>query len=56
MWGICEVQTDACSAKNGGLITAIWSSPGRKQVNVCTECYEHKKETGEWIVREPKNI
>jgi len=56
MWGICEVQTNVCSAKDGGAITAVWTSPGRKQVNVCNECYEKKKESGEWVVIEPKSI
>ncbi len=56
MWGICDVQTHVCSAKDGEAVTAVWTSPGRKQVNVCNECYEKKKESGEWIVTEPKNI
>ncbi len=56
MWGICEVRTDACSAKDGGAVTAVWTFPGRNQANVCNECYEKKKESGEWVVTDPKNI
>lgn len=56
MWGICEVQTDVCSAKDGGAVTAVWIFPGRSQVNVCNDCYEKKKETGEWIVTELRDM
>jgi hypothetical protein len=56
MWGICDVRTDVCSAKDGGPVTAVWTFPGRNQVNVCNDCYEKKKERGEWTVTEPKNM
>ena len=33
--GICSIQTDRCTAKKEGPITAVWGPPGRTQINVC---------------------
>ena len=51
MMGICTIQTKQCSAKDISPITAVWTMPGRTQVNVCRECLEEKIKCGEWEVK-----
>ena len=48
--GVCDIQTDRCTAKAGGAITAVWGPPGRTQINVCRACLEEKMRRGEWVV------
>ena len=48
MMGKCEVQTDRCVAKELAPITAVWSIPGRTQLNVCRPCLEEQIRLGEW--------
>jgi hypothetical protein len=48
--GVCDIQTDRCTAKAGGSITAVWGPPGRTQINVCRVCLEEKMRRGEWEV------
>ena len=50
MHGVCDIQTDRCTAKAGGAITAVWGPPGRTQINVCRACLEEKVRRGEWEV------
>lgn len=50
MRDICSIQTDKCTAKEGGPITAVWGPPGRTQINVCRACLEEKIRIGEWEV------
>lgn len=46
--GECEVQTSVCQAVEPAPITAVWTLPGRRQVNVCRACLDEKIRTGEW--------
>ncbi len=48
--GVCQVQTQWCTAKAEGPITAVWGPPGRTQINVCRACLEEKIRLGEWEV------
>jgi hypothetical protein len=48
MIGVCEIQTPKCRAKEPSAITAVWTLPGRSQVNVCRECMEEMVRAGEW--------
>ncbi|MDD1417122.1 hypothetical protein MEN41_21720 [Dolichospermum sp. ST_con] len=49
---ICEIQTEKCVAKDlPAAITAVWYSPGRKQVNVCRSCLDEMVRRGEWEVK-----
>jgi hypothetical protein len=48
--GGCHIQTSRCIAKEEGPITAVWSPPGRTQINVCRACLEEKIRLGEWEV------
>ena len=48
--GVCDIQTDRCTAKATGAITAVWGSPGRTQINVCRACLEEQMRRGEWKV------
>jgi hypothetical protein len=50
MKGVCNIQTDQCTAKEEGPITAVWGPPGRTQINVCRACLEEKIRRGEWEV------
>jgi hypothetical protein len=34
MHGVCDIQTEHCTAKADGAITAVWGPPGRTQINV----------------------
>ncbi|MEW6129331.1 MAG: hypothetical protein AB1757_19985 [Acidobacteriota bacterium] len=49
--GVCEVQTDKCVARETAPITAVWTFPGRLQVNVCGACIEEQARTGEWKIQ-----
>ena len=51
MHGVCDIQTDRCTAKAGGAITAVWGPPGRTQINGCRACLEEKMRRGEWEVK-----
>jgi hypothetical protein len=47
----CSIQTEKCVAKTPAPITAVWTLPGRVQVNVCRPCLEEQIRSGEWEVR-----
>lgn len=49
-YGICKVQTRRCVAVNGAPVTAVWTPPGRIQVNVCKPCLDEQIRQGRWIV------
>jgi hypothetical protein len=49
--GIYSIQTDRCTAKKEGPITAVWGPLGRTQINVCRACLEEKTRIGEWEVQ-----
>lgn len=48
MIGECEIQTPFCTALRPAPITAVWGSPGRRQINVCRRCLEEMVRLGEW--------
>ena len=50
MIGVCDIQTPKCTAKNLAAVTAIWTSPGRSQINVCRECLEEMIRSGQWEI------
>ncbi len=47
---VCHVQTENCVAKKTAPVTAVWTAPGRTQVNVCRPCLEEKIRAGEWKI------
>lgn len=48
---VCGVQTEKCVAKQPAAITAVWTLPGRLQVNVCRPCLEEQVRAGEWEIQ-----
>ena len=48
MIGECEIQTRYCTALKPAPVTAVWGSPGRRQINVCRQCLEEMIRLGEW--------
>ncbi len=48
MIGECEIQTPFCMALTPAPITAVWGSPGRRQIDVCRRCLEEMIRWGEW--------
>ncbi len=48
MIGECEIQLPFCLALMPAPITAVWASPGRRQINVCRRCLEEMVRLGEW--------
>lgn len=50
MIGVCDVQTDRCVAKTPSPITAVWTLPGRNQINVCKACLDDQLRTGSWTI------
>ena len=50
MFGICTIQTKRCVAREGAPITAVWTLPGRTQVNVCAACLDEQIRTGAWEI------
>jgi hypothetical protein len=47
---ICEVQTDVCVARTPAPVTAVWTTPDRRHVQVCGACLEEMVRNGEWEV------
>jgi hypothetical protein len=47
---VCSIQTEKCVAKVAAPITAVWTLPGRIQVNVCRPCLEEQIRSGEWEI------
>jgi len=50
MTGTCSVRTERCVARSPAPITAVWTLPGKTQINVCSACLDEQVRTGEWIV------
>lgn len=48
MIGVCEIQTPFCTALTPSPISAVWGSPGRRQIDVCRRCLEEMVRLGEW--------
>jgi hypothetical protein len=51
---VCSVQTARCVAKKPVPITAVWTLPGRIQINVCRPCLEEQVRSGEWEIQGAK--
>ena len=50
MTGTCSVQTNRCVARTPAPITAVWTMPGVRQIDVCSACLDEQVRTGAWIV------
>ena len=49
MKGLCMIQSAKCKAKDQpGPLTAVWGSPGRRQLDVCGACLAEMIATGQW--------
>ena len=48
--GECTVKTEYCTARVSGVVSAVFTSPARLQVNVCGACFEEMLLSGAWIV------
>jgi hypothetical protein len=47
---VCSIQTERCLAKQPAALTAVWTLPGRRQVNVCRPCLEEQVRSGDWEI------
>jgi hypothetical protein len=54
MTGECELQLAGCTAAQPAPVTAIWTTPGRRQLNVCRSCFNEMVRSGEWEVQGAK--
>ena len=50
MVGTCSVQTARCVARTPAPITAIWTTPGRRQIDVCSACLDEQLVVGMWTI------
>jgi hypothetical protein len=48
--GVCDIQTEVCTARTAAPVTAVWTLPARTQVNVCRSCLDEMVRQGEWQV------
>jgi hypothetical protein len=48
MTGECTVRTAKCQAMKVAPITAVWTLPGRIQIDVCGACLHEKLRVGDW--------
>lgn len=48
MVGECAVRTAVCQAMKAAPITAVWTLPGRIQIDVCGACLHEKLGAGDW--------
>jgi hypothetical protein len=46
--GECDIQSPFCTAKSPAPISAVFSSPHRRQINVCRACLDYMVANGEW--------
>ncbi|HKO43936.1 MAG TPA: hypothetical protein VJU84_11730 [Pyrinomonadaceae bacterium] len=52
--GICEIQTEKCTARTPASITVVWTLPARRQISVCSPCIEEMVRSGEWEIESAK--
>ncbi len=51
MIGTCDGRSARCTARSEPkAITAVWTLPGRKQINVCHDCLDEQVKTGSWKI------
>lgn len=48
--GVCDIQTEKCTARTAAPVTAVWPLPAREQINVCRSCLDEMVRRGEWQV------
>lgn len=48
--GSCDIQSERCLAKTSGSVSAIWTPPGRTQVNVCHACLDEQIRQAKWEI------
>jgi hypothetical protein len=46
--GECDIQSSRCTAKSPAPVSAVFSSPHRRQINVCRACLDYMVANGEW--------
>lgn len=46
----CQVRSERCRAPDSGPVTAVWTTPGREQLNVCGACLPEMVRMGEWEI------
>lgn len=46
--GECEIQSPVCVARTPAAISAVFTTPQRRQVNVCRACLDYMVRNGEW--------
>jgi hypothetical protein len=49
-YGICQISSEQCSAKEGGAVTAIRTSPIQEQINVCKACLDYQIRNRKWHI------
>jgi hypothetical protein len=48
----CEIKTSKCIARETPrAVTAVWSPPGRTQINVCQPCINEMIRAGQWEIQ-----
>ena len=50
MVGACTVQTERCVARTPAPITAVWTTPGARQIDVCSACLDEQLRAGGWTI------
>ncbi|HHG3603293.1 TPA: hypothetical protein ACPVZ0_004704 [Vibrio parahaemolyticus] len=48
--GFCQVQSEYCNARDGGVVTAVQSVETYQQVNVCKTCLDNQIRTRQWNI------
>ena len=56
MMGVCAVETERCVAKAPSPITAVWTMPGRNQINVCRACLDEQLRHGRWVIEGARSV
>jgi hypothetical protein len=49
-YGVCQVVSEHCHAKEGGAITAVHTLPFNEQVNVCKTCLDYQIRERIWNI------
>jgi hypothetical protein len=49
-YGVCQIASENCTAKEGGVVTAVQRLPVIEQVNVCKTCLDYQVRNREWNI------
>lgn len=49
-YGVCQVLSEYCSAREGGAVTAVHTLPTQGQINVCKICLDHQIRNRDWKI------